>query len=79
MVVGCDPAAKYSMLQFYAKLWAPWFDHPWFGWCLDTYVDWMLRAYYWPIQVGLDIQEIIDLIQSTSIRSSSPPGTERLN
>lgn len=43
---------------------APVFDNPWMAYCIDTYVDWALRAYFWPVQVGLDLQEIRDFYQS---------------
>jgi hypothetical protein len=65
------------MLQLYAKLWAPVFDNPWLTWCIDAYVDLALRVYYWPIQAGLDLQEIRDFIQSTSICKPSRPREDK--
>lgn len=56
--------AKYLMLQLFGKLWAPVFDNPVSAWWLDTYVDWVLRAYYWPILLGLELQEIGDFYQA---------------
>ena len=59
--------AKYSMIQSWARIWAPVFDNPWLCYCIDQYVDWGLRWYYYPIQLALDLQEIRDLVQGSNL------------
>lgn len=69
--------AKYLMWQAYGRFWAPLFENPWTNYCLDQYVEWGLRWYYYPIQFALDMQEIRDILRGSNV--CQPQSTQTLD
>ena len=60
------------MLKTFGQLWVPWFDNPVLCYWTDMYVDWALRAYYFPLTAAMDLQEMRDLLTGFNICQPQP-------